>query len=275
MNTKQRSIKTFAIALAAMFAVIIIGAIILGAKSILAFTSQSSGNTFTDGINYDEVFDADDFSEIIINNGVGKLIIESGDEFRVTGQNLLTDFSCKIDKDALVIEHDSKKSMNFSNFAKTNLTITVPENHEFNLIQIRTGIDDCDIYNIEASDFVLSVGVGDVTISGLISSDTRIEGGVGDIDITDSELGDFEFECGVGDTDIEGSLANCLIHSGVGDVNLDINGDFEDYDIDMTTGVGDIRINGERYKKNSRLNKGAKYSFEISGGVGDIEIDFN
>jgi len=275
MNPKQRSIKTFAIALAAMFAVIIIGAIILGARSILNFTSPAPSNSFTDGIYYDETFDTDDFSEIIINNGFGKLFIESGDEFRVIGHNLLTEFSCKIDKDALVIKHVSKKNMNFTNFAKTNITITIPEGMEFKLIEIETGVDDCDINDIEVSEFVLTAGVGDVTISSLTSSDTRIEGGVGDIDIINSELGNFSLECGVGDTEIEGSLADCIIHSGVGDIDLAIDGDFEDYDIDMTTGVGEIRIDGERYKKNSRLNKGAKYSFEISGGVGDIDINFN
>ncbi len=272
MNTKQRSIKTFAIALAAMFAVIIIGAIILGARSILTFTSPAPDSIFSDGIIFDETFDANTFSELIINNGGGELIIEPGDEFRVYGQNLLTDFSCEIKKDALIIEHVSKKNINF---AKTKLTITIPENHEFELIDIKTGIDDCDIYDAKTNEFVLVAGVGDVIISGLTASDTHIEGGVGDIDITHSELGNFSLECGVGDTEIEGSLDDCIIHSGVGDIDLAIDGDFENYDIDMTTGVGEIRINGERYKKNSHLNKGAKYSFEISGGVGDIDIDFN
>lgn len=275
MNTKQRSIKTFAIALAAMFAVIIIGVIIMGANSFLSLFTPSSGTTFTDGVDYNNTFNTEDFSEIIINNGIGKLTIKHGDVFSVTGQNVLTDFSCEIKKDALIIGHTSKKNMNFNNFAKTNITVTIPKDTEFERIEISTGVDNCDISDIEVSEFVLSAGVGDVTISNIKASSTHIEGGVGNVTIDDSELGDFEMECGVGDADIEAAIADCTISSGVGELTFNVDGDFDDYDIDISTGVGTVRIDGERYKKDVRLNKGAKYSFEISGGVGDIDIDFD
>ncbi len=271
MNPKQHSVKTVAVALAAMFAVIIIGGIILGAKSILAIVSPDSGSIFTNGSNYDNVFDKDSFSKIVIVNSAGRLILKPGDELRVSGQNLADDFFCEIVKDSLVIEHSSKHGKNFS---KTSITVTVPDNYALNLISIENGMDDCDIDNIEVSEFILTAGVGDVTISGLVSSDTDIDGGVGDINIADSELGNFKLECGVGDIDIEGSVADCSIHTGVGDASLKLHGDFDDYDIDISTGIGDIRINGRRYSKNSRINKGAEYNFTISGGVGDIDVNF-
>ncbi len=275
MNKQQRSIKTFAIALAAMLTVIIIGIIILGVNSIASWFFASSDKIFSGGINYSNTFDTDEFTNITINNSIGKLRIEHGDAFEVTGENVLESFSCEIEKGTLVIDHTSKKNLNFTNYSKTSITITIPEDVKLETLEISTGVDNCTINDIEASAFVLKAGVGEVTISNLTSDNVNIEGGVGNINISNSYLGDFELECGVGTASISGKLDDCTISSGVGEVKLEIDGDFEDYDIDLSVGIGNMQIDGERYKNDTRLNKGAKNKLEIDGGIGNISVNFN
>ncbi len=256
MNKQQRSIKTFAIALATMLAVIIIGVIILGVSSIASWFKASSGRNFSDGTNYSNNFNTDDLTNITINNSCGKLIIKRGDNFEVTGENVLENFSCELENETLVIEHSSGKFLNFTDYPKTSITVTIPEDVKLDALEISTGVDNCSINDIEVSEFVLNAGVGEVTISNLTSDNVHIE-------------------CGVGNTFISGKLGNCTIASGVGEVQLEIDGDFEDYDIALSAGIGNMHIDGERYKNDARLNKGAKNKLEIDGGVGNISVNFN
>lgn len=274
MTKNQSTIKSVAIAVATMLAIVIIGAICLSIYSVVSFFS-SSGDTFTDGIGYNKTFDADDIDSIVIDNSIGKLTLRQGESFEVVGENVLESFSCELKKGELTIRHQSKRNINFTNFSKTSITITIPKGADFDDINISTGIEECLISDIHTSEFTLEAGVGNVTISNLYSDDTHIEGGVGNIDIFDSELGNLELDCGVGEASISAGLYNCDINSGVGNVILDINGEYEDYDIDISAGVGTIKIDGKKYKDDTRLNKGAKYNLEIDGGVGDISISFN
>lgn len=275
MNKWQHSVKTFALAFAAMLTVVIIGVIILGVDLIASWLPSSYDEALSNGINYSNTFDKDEITEITINNDFGRLIIKHGETFEVTGENVLESFSCNIKEGTLAIAHTSRQNLNLAHHSRTNITITIPKDAGLQALDISTGIDSCTIDDIEASEFVLKAGVGEVTISNLTSDNVNIEGGVGNININNSCFGDFALECGIGAASISGRLNNCTISSGIGEVKLEIDGNFEDYDIDMSIGIGAMYIDGKHYQDDTRLNKGAKNKLKIEGGMGNISVTFN
>lgn len=66
-------------------------------------------------------------------------------------------------------------------------------------------------------------------------------------------------------------LRDAIIDS---DVDLKLEGEREDYALDIDSGIGNIRINGRKVAIDYYDNNKADNTITIDGGVGDLEIEF-
>lgn len=217
-------------------------------------------------------------------------------EISIKAENIIeSELKCSISADkTLVISYKPKWFGFFSlpNFNKTAvINIYIPEDKAFDNFDIRQGIGNIDAEYIKTNRFNIAGGVGNstvtgdmenidirggvgiVTVNGTINGDLRVDGGVGNINLDlDGNTTDLKIAGGVGCVKVASVIAgNVKVNGGVGDVKLDLKGNIYDYNLNIKTGVGTVRINGEKassYQKNTS----APYTLKVDGGVGNIDL---
>lgn len=77
---------------------------------------------------------------------------------------------------------------------------------------------------------------------------------------------------GVGNCNISASLKNNnVIEAGVGQLNIELLDNIDDYKIKLTKGIGDITINNLKITDNNTFGNGNK-NISLTGGIGPISI---
>lgn len=296
MNSREQNIKNGAIAFAIVLAILIIGIMCVGIHSVVSIFIPGSDNAVTDKTILEQYIGQTP-KVIVIDNSVGQLTIESGDIFQVSGSNVLKDFSCKFDDGTLTVDNTYNKKINISGTSKCTLTITVPEGTNLKGLEISTGAGNCIISDITTDKFNIETGAGNTTITNFSADAITVNAGAGNIEFNSSSLDNITLNCGVGNLDINDSsisgkskiecgvgnftLTNCELSGeceadcGIGEFTLDLNGNLDDYEIDISSSVSKIKLNGKTYTKLDKLNKGADNSIKIDGGVGSISINID
>lgn len=282
MNSFQRVIKYCAIAFAIVLAVGIISAI---ANAIFAVATAVTGAGFS--INKDEKLvdyekDFTGVTSLDINHYTGELKIKTGDTFRVEASNVPEDFTARVSGDGTLNLYESRNRFHFLwfNFShnswNSKITVYLPENFIAESAKIDSGAGKVDISALHAEKLKISGGAGNITAENLTADDEiNIDGGVGNIDLTNVNFKDADFDCGVGELNVSGAIdGDCKIDSGVGNIDMDLQGNADQYNFNVDTGLGAVRVNGEKLGDDYRSHNNADYSFRIDGGVGNINIDF-
>lgn len=195
---------------------------------------------------------------------------------------------------------------------KPEVTITIPENFEAgdiyynsgvgvskiaylngDKIEIDLGTGDTEIKNIKVKNEAnISSGVGRVTINDLSCDILKLDSGVGEISGTkinanqsdvstgtgkiqfnDSNMKDLSVDGGVGEFTYNGIISgDTEINGGVGSVTFNISGNYDDYFIKNSDGVGHSYLNGKKIGDETG-NRNAPNKIDIEGGVGEIKIN--
>ena len=296
MNSREQNIKNGAIGLAIALAVIIIGIMCIGVYSVISIFTPEAPDAVSDKTIL-ELYPGQAPEVIVIDNAVGQLTIEAGDIFQVSGSNVLKDFSCKFEDGTLTVTNTYNKKGQLSGNTKSSLTITVPKGTDLKRLNITTGAGNCTIKGISADKAEIETGAGNATITDFESDTLTLTAGAGNIEFISSALSNITLSCGVGNfeiksSDISGkckiecgvgnfSLTDCNLtgewkaECGVGEFKLDLNGELEDYEINIDSSVGKVKLNGKTHTKVEKLNKGAENKLEIDGGIGEITINID
>ncbi len=288
MTEFQKVIKAIAIGLAIFLIVIIIGSLfsLLSMFGFIAdgFNSVTKEQTL---IEYENAFNPNEIDSMKIDNAVGKVCIQKSDtdQIEVTGTGLFPSFSCHLkDNGELVIRNSEKNffNWNFTSFfhqrednsvSNTKIEIFVPLDYECSDMVIASGVGEMKMNDMIMEHLTIDGGVGNIICERVVAQRADIGGGVGSMTFTDVDLQNLDLDIGTGDVSISGVLSgDCELDCGVGKAELDLTGNVEDYDFSVDSGVGSIRINGERIEETNHTNKGAENSFRIEGGVGSITI---
>lgn len=267
MSEVQRIIKYLAIAFALFLAVSIVSGIMYGFIRVATIfnkdneVSKSVENIkISEDITYLDI-DVDDVN-IIIKEG-DKLELETNSKYLKT----------KEDNKKLYIE---QKENNWFNKEKTaDLIIYLPKDFEFNDISIEAGAGKIEIEKLITNKLELDLGAGKVNVNNIeVLNKTKIDGGAGEVIINNGILNDLDLEMGVGKFTLTAKLVgNSMIDHGVGELNLNLVGNKEDYQIYLDEGLGDVKVNGDKVYNNETIGNGNN-KIDIDGGIGSITIDF-
>lgn len=264
MNKGHKIIKYFAIAFALslifgmlMFAVKIVDVIIPNRN-----TNEEKETTKTDV--------ASEKDTLYIELRASNLIIKEGEKFLVDVNNKYVD----------VVELDNKLSIierkhSILNGIKDMVTVYIPKNTNFGLVDISNGAGNIMIESINTNLFNLEVGAGKVEIDTLnVSKSADIEGGAGKISILSGNINNLDLDLGVGEFNLEALLTgNNDIESGVGSVNIKLLGTSNDYKIKTTKGLGSIMIDNINVSNDTVYENGNNL-INIDGGIGSVNIKF-
>ena len=168
---------------------------------------------------------------------------------------------------------------NFKNNSP-KIYISLPRNIVFNNFEIKSGVGELNISKINVEKFNLAAGVGEVNIyDAKISKDAEIRAGVGEVNFKDSTVTNMDIKSGVGSFSFSGTaLGKTSVKGGIGEVDLKIDGSEKDYDFDVSSGLGEVIINGKKSKTflADRQKSGsiAQNSITVKGGIGSVRIRF-
>lgn len=278
MSSFQRVIKYVAIGFAVLLAVGIISGIASAAINII---SAVTGRSFF-GHNEKRIDFTSDFTgveSLDVSNNAGNMYIVVGDTFRVEAVNVLDSFHAEVSGNGTLTVSEDDKAFQWFNFLdfgnhKSKITVYLPEDFVADKAYINTGAGDLQIDRLEAEDLTINAGAGNVRGNNITADKTRLDGGVGNITLTGVSFNDADLKCGVGSMRLDGTLqGDNKLDCGIGDIDLELEGSREDYDIDVDSGIGTIRVDGQKVSELDQDND-ASNSLNVNGGIGKVTIDF-
>lgn len=160
---------------------------------------------------------------------------------------------------------------------KASIKITLPENFKAHKIELDGGVGNIELENVTTESLDIDAGVGNIKGFQITADTADIDAGTGDIKFTSSSFGNTEIDCGVGNLTFFGTFhGHTSISCGVGNTNISLSDTRDNYRLSLEKGLGSIKLNGDKIKINGSYteNSGAPYFLDITGGVGDITIDF-
>lgn len=283
MSEVQKVIKYIATAFAILLAVGIITGIVSAAFAVVH--TVSGGRISFRGRDEKTIDFTDSFTDVKsldINNSSGSLKIMVGETFKVEAEKVPEGFEAKVTGSGKLVISDREEGIqflwfNFGGFDNPNskITLYVPADFIAKEAKIDNGAGSVSLEGLQAKELTISAGTGNITGSNLAADKVKIDGGVGNVTFSDVNFKDADFDCGVGDLNIDGVLlGKNEIDCGVGSVDLDLIGIEDNYDFNVDTGVGTVKINGKKVSGDRKTDKNADNSIKIDGGVGDVRIDF-
>ena len=274
MTTAQKIIKYCAVAFAIFLIITVISIVssagygLLNAIGIINFKENSlleNMVTISD--------DAEEFVSLNLDIKSSNLQIKTGDKFEVKTNNSNIKYSNE--NGSIKIKEDKVANWFFGKMDIGELIIYIPENmKQIDEVKINIGAGTVFIEQLNTKNLYLDLGAGNVAIDKLtVSEESKINGGAGNININSGEIANVDLDLGVGNTKIKSDITgNSNINTGVGELNLYLSLDADNYKINVNKGLGKITFNDDKILDDTIIGNGENY-IKISGGVGNINIE--
>lgn len=265
MTTLQRIIKYCAVAFGVFLTVSIIGGICgaLGMVSVF-FDGNVVGETKTYAVD-------SEIESLDVEISAAALEIVKGDRFSVESNHKY--LTVREENGTLSIAEE--KTVFGGSSGGVRVVLTVPDGFVFEDASISAGAGKVDIAVLSANTLTLDLGAGATEIGCLnVQTRSKVNSGTGKLTIRDGELHDLSMDIGVGKLELTGKLTGrCTVDYGIGDAELHLLGNKEDYQIELDKGVGGATLDGKNMTDDSVYGVGEN-RIEIDGGVGSLCIRF-
>lgn len=182
------------------------------------------------------------------------------DEITVESKGLSGRLGFKaFEKEGTLYLTSNKKIKNTNNIGKGTITITIPQDRQFEEVEL----------NLKA---------GELKADQILAKHMEVNAGAGEVSILDFETEKAEFQCGAGTVGATGDVTRKIeADCGVGEIDLKLKGNKEDYNYDMECGIGEITCGDESYSgfgKDLSIDNQASKEMEIDCGIGQITIKY-
>ena len=274
MTTAQKIIKYCAVAFAIFLIITIISAVLSAGYRLLNAIGIIDSNRYSLLENMVTISDdAEEFLSLNLDIKSSNLQIKTGDKFEVKTNNSNIKYSNE--NGSIKIREDKITNWFFGKIDIGELIIYIPENmKQIDEVKINIGAGTVFIEQLNTKNLYLDLGAGNVAIDKLtVSEESKINGGAGNININSGEIANVDLDLGVGNTKIKSDITgNSNINTGVGELNLYLSLDADNYKINVNKGLGKITFNNDKILDDTIIGNGENY-IKISGGVGNINIE--
>ena len=197
-------------------------------------------------------------------------VIVQGDKFSV--ESNLKNLTVTQDDGVLKIVEKTKFARSYNG---ASLKLYIPQNMVFDYASIKTGAGRLTAKSFSANTLKLKTGAGRVEFEHLEASENaNIKGGAGEIVVKDGNLNNLTLDLGVGELNMTAKLiGESELKFGVGESDITLLGNREDYSFDIRNGVGTINIDGVTVSGFVGSGIGEN-CVKIKGGVGSTNIRF-
>lgn len=211
-----------------------------------------------------------DVHSLDIEINAADFVIVQGDEFSV--ESNLKNLTVTQDDGVLKIVEKTKFARSYNG---ASLKLYIPQNMVFDYASIKTGAGRLTAKSFSANTLELKTGAGRVEFEHLEASENaNIKGGAGEIVVKDGNLNNLTLDLGVGELNMTAKLiGESELKFGVGESDITLLGNREDYSFDIRNGVGTINIDGVTVSGFVGSGIGEN-CVKIKGGVGSTNIRF-
>ena len=164
------------------------------------------------------------------------LIIKESSEFKIETNNKHVKLEQKGDSIKI---NEEKINVSF-NTKDSNLILYIPSDKVFNEINLTAGAGYIEIANINSKKIDLKQGAGKINIKNItILDEAKITGGAGTLNIENGDIYNLNFAMGAGKSSIASLFKGSnKISAGVGELNIKLLSDINDYKIKIKKGLG-------------------------------------
>jgi len=265
MSNTKKLIKYLAISLAIFLIVNIFSGIIYGVDIVINLFEKEEVEKIE---NYDTY---QDINTLKIDIKTSNLVIKKGNSFKIATNNKEINYTK--DGNSFIVD---EKDYNFlKNNKETDLIIYVPDSI-FNEASIKTGAGKVSIEHLRVNELNLNLGAGKIEIDYIESiKETSIETGLGEVNIKSSKINNLDFDMGIGKVIMFANITgNSKINSGIGSLTLNLLNEFDNYQIEVNKGIGEVLINNKSIKDKEIVGSGSN-KIELNKGIGKVLVSFN
>lgn len=227
------------------------------------------------------IYDVDDVDSLEAEMSFGELTVQTSpdiDKIRVETDNIDDHFTCKMDGNKLEVEFKRNNPSSWYNGERTPyIYILIPEGVHFEKAEL--SVDAGQIYASEIYADQLSVDVAAGQFSGsdfYVDSKTELEVDAGEISVTNLNTDILEADCDLGSINFSGNASGDVkVKAGAGQINLNFEQSYSDFDYVLKCGLGNIYLNGEsigNIDAKKTIDNGASQSLTANCGMGEINI---
>ncbi len=274
MTTAQKVIKYLATAFAVFLIITIISAILSGGYALLSALGLIHTNKDIVMENLKVISkEVKEVTTLKIDLAYTNLDIKTGDDFKVETNN--SNITFEENNGSVKIKEENRNWLKNDNIS-SNLIICIPEDMiAIDETKIQTGAGKINIEKLNTQSLYLELGAGDVYIENVIATgETKIDGGVGKTELKYCEINNLKANLGMGEFTFSGKITGkSEIDSGVGAINIDLIDNKNNYKIDVSKGLGNVTLDGQKLETDRVYGIGENY-LDIDGGIGEIKIDF-
>ncbi len=222
---------------------------------------------------------ADDIDSIDVHLGAGELNIceTEEDEFL-----LETDQVYRVKcyrKDQVLHIYCRGISDDDNTFRKQHVTLYIPKGVKLQDTDIELGAGAGRIEDIQTNDLSIELGAGELKGKAIKASSADIQVGAGVADFKDCVLGDVKYEVGLGSVYYQGSINKDVdINCNMGSVELNLDGDEEDFDYRIECSMGTVEIEGRRFTGitgDRKIDNSAEQLMDMECSMANISVNFN
>lgn len=254
------------------------------AADAVSLNSDNYDGSWINGSNVtreDYSYDGSKVRNLDISLYAGSLTLEESDtgDVRVTVYYKNAAVNCDRNKETLKLKEEKKR---YSRKHRVAVILYLPKDIRLKTLNIDAGAGQVtsDLDQLAAENAKIAVGAGEAVFDALKVTD-RLEVTVqaGSIDLSDTYTKDLSLDCGVGELVYQGGTTGDLTgNSGVGSLELDLDGKPGDYNYSLSCGVGSIDIEDETYSglgAEKDIDHDADKDMSLDCGVGSITVDFD
>lgn len=225
-------------------------------------------------VTYSEVLDS--FENITIEGSVLDITVKSGNSYSLSYDcvsYLVPDIS--LENDTLTIIQPAVPHFGGSN-NYCQMTLTVPSKSVLNELYISTDVGDVSVSELTSYSATIQSDVGELDIEKCSFTISDLSADVGDVETSNCSLGEGSAVSDVGDVEIRScDFTRLNVSADVGDISIDSHGDLSAYQVDLSTDMGAVTVNGENHKKNfNQQSSGSSNSLTAYTSLGDIDLSY-
>jgi hypothetical protein len=146
-------------------------------------------------------------------------------------------------------------------------------------LTIKVGAGAVKADSMTADELYLDIGAGAVKAEHIRADYLNTKVGAGSVKINQMEVKDLEAQAEAGNFHGEGSLTgNAKLNCSVGNIELELDGEPEDYNYTVSCSLGSVHIGSEKYSgldsETKTIDNGSDKNMDIDCSVGTVKIKF-
>lgn len=259
-----------------------VGLICCVAAFAMGVTAEALEAKFPYGIGWVSHQDEDTEDDLVDNDYVQTATTASYSGIREIEGELFAgnvEFIQTEDEEILVETEGLSKRLGFRSYADGDTLYLTTNKNLTHMNQLSVG--RIRIYlpqNIRFEEVSVELGAGVLNMDYISADCFSVDAGAGEVNVNSFDVSEAEFQCGAGSVTASGNVKNALeIECGVGEIHMTVDGCKEDYNYDISCGIGEVVCGDSRYSgigHDEYIDNHAAREMNLDCGIGQIIVQF-